>query len=165
MTHAHTDGAGRAHHVGPCIGKVGYLDGKLAEWAAQQLADDLNVRADVYRCKYCGELHVGKSMNGRFTPNREIEPEQEGEHHELVTKKRVIEGILGEMRYGSTAGMFEKKRRLVGQLSSLDLRLSELKKLRREREDASIRERDSAGRSTEGGEHHTGGNGHIGEGK
>jgi hypothetical protein len=154
MTHTHTDGSGRAHHVGPCIGKVGYLDGKLAERSAQQLANDLNVRTDVYRCQFCGELHVGKNSSGRFVPDHTIEPEQEGEYHELVSKKRTIEGILSELRYGSAAGKHDKKRRLVGQLSTIDLRLSELKKLRKEEEDARVRERNSTGRSTQGGEHH-----------
>ena len=118
---------GNAHHTGSCVGKIGYVDRSLAEREAQRLANDLHVRVDVYRCWKCGELHVGKSASGHFVPTTEVQPAQEGERHDLVIRKRLIEGALTELRYGKADGKEAKRRRLVTQLAAIDLRLTEIK--------------------------------------
>lgn len=123
---------GAPHHNGSCTGKIKYLRRDLAEFEARRLANQLNHATAVYLCKQCGEFHVGKNPKGPFIPGAALEPEGEFEREELVQRKIGIEAAIDELRYGPAVDRgWEKKRRLVAERNAIELRLAQIKQLRR----------------------------------
>lgn len=120
------------HHSGPCQGKIGYIRRDVAEFEAQRLADQLTHRTSVYLCKSCSEFHVGKNDNGEFIPGTPPKPEGEIEREELVSEKAMIEASLDELRMSRFVDRsWEKRRRLIARKNAIDLRLAQIKMMRK----------------------------------
>jgi hypothetical protein len=144
------NGDRRPHHNGPCSGKIAYLRRDIAEFEAQRLADQLNHRTSVYHCAQCGDYHVGKNENGPWVPGTPPKPEAEGEREQLVLRRFGIEAALDELKYGQAVDRgWEKRRRLLSEKHAIDLRLAQIKLLRKEAHNVRIREAVSRRRAEE----------------
>ena len=128
-----TSGAGVKHHNGPCDGKIGYVSQQLARFEAQRLADLSQARMSVYRCPNCKEFHVGTDRKGLILPNTATLPEDIGERERLVERLIGINGAIEELRYGSVDRSLQKRRRLLAEKSAVELRLAQIKRMRREK--------------------------------
>ena len=139
------------HNVGGCTGKIGYLRRDAAMYEAQRIADLNKERMSVYRCAQCREYHVGSNANGEILPNTVTLPEGENEREHIVERVAGINAALEEIRYGNVDRSWEKKRRLIAEKKALEVRLAQIKRLRKEAHNVRIRENLSRRRAEEGG--------------
>lgn len=138
------------HHKGACQGKIGYIRREVAEFEAQRLADQLTHRTSVYLCCLCNEYHVGKNESGEFIPGTPPRPEGENEREELVTERQMIEASLDELRLGRHVDRgWEKKRRLIARKNAIDLRLSQIKLMRKVNHNLRMKQEQEAKRERE----------------
>ena len=117
---------------GPCLGKIGYLSQKTAQIEAQRLADINAERMSVYRCHICLEWHVGHSRFGQIIPNTPAPAEEPGEWEELVERKSSLESALSMLRHSAIRDTNAKERRLKADLAECELRIVQIKRLRKQ---------------------------------